>query len=148
MEAREPGSRELVELARYHEATKHSLASVRSGPHYLDWGNKPLPFKIYTDLEAVEPPHDVARLCRLSNGVLRWRRDGAGDVYGFRAAPCTGALYHVELYLATADRDGLPAGLYHHGAHDQQLRRLREGDLRGVLAEAAGNFPALAEASS
>jgi SagB-type dehydrogenase family enzyme len=141
-----PGSRRLIELARYHEVTKHSIASVRSSPHYLDWGNKPLPFKVYTSLEAITAPDDVARLCLLGNGVLRWRRSGAGEVYGFRAAPCTGALYHTELYLATADRDGLAAGLYHNGAHDRGLRRLREGDVRQSVAEAAGGFPALAEA--
>ena len=136
----------LIELARYHEATKHSLASLRAGPQHLDWGNLPLPFKIYPELEGVAPPGDVGRLCLLSNGVLRWRRTVAGEVHGFRAAPCTGALYHVELYLATAEREGLPAGLYHYGAHDHRLRQLREGDLRGVLAEAAGDFPALADA--
>src|SRR5437763_11812869 len=79
-----PESRRLVELARYHEATKHSLASVRSSPHHLDWRNKPLPFKVYASLEAIAAPDDVGRLCLLGNGVLRWRRSGAGEVYGFR----------------------------------------------------------------
>ena len=40
----------------YHEATKHSERSVRTSRHFLDWDNKPLPFKIYRDLEATPLP--------------------------------------------------------------------------------------------
>ena len=133
-------------LRRYHEATKHSLASVTSSTHRLDWANKPLPFKVFTDLPKIEPPDDLLRLLRYSNGVLRWRRTMDGEVYGFRAAPATGALYQIEFYLATAERRDLPAGLYHYSAHDDGLRRLREGDVRQVLFEASGNFAPLASA--
>ncbi len=125
-------------LSSYHELTKHTPVSIRSGGHRLDWSNKPVPYKMYRGLEAMEPPPDVGRLCRLSNGILRWRDLPDGERHGFRAAACTGALYHIELYLATAAREDLPAGLYHYGAHDHRLRRLREGDLRGALVEATG----------
>jgi len=30
----------------YHEATKHSYASIRTNPHFLDWANQPMPFKV------------------------------------------------------------------------------------------------------
>ena len=128
-------------LRHYHEATKHSLASVSGSTHRLDWYNKPLPFKIYSTLAKIDPPEDLARLCLYTNGILRWSRDAAGEVYGFRAAPCTGALYHIELYLAVAARPDLPAGLYHYSAHDYGLRRLRDADVRGLLYEASGRFP-------
>src|SRR5205085_9078294 len=105
----------------YHESTKHSLASVQSDRHGLDWANQPLPFKIYTSLEAqalelrfsasrldalsaiadsVEISSaaiDLAaltRLCYFSNGVTKVLRDMPS-----RAAACTGALYHIEEYL-------------------------------------------------
>ena len=133
-------------LRRYHESTKHSPLSVARSAHRLDWSNKPLAFKIYTTLERIPVPDDLARLCRLSNGVLRWRRGPLGERYGFRAAPCTGALYHVELYLATAERPDLAAGLYHYGAHDHRLRRLRQGDVRASLLRASGDFAPLASA--
>ncbi len=129
----------MSDILAYHQATKHSPDSVAAGAHALDWSIRPLPFKIYRALEAVEPPPAIGRLCRLSNGVLRWRRYG-GETYGFRAAACTGALYHVELYLATADRQDLPAGLYHYGAHDGRLRRLRGGDVRAALYRATGRY--------
>src|SRR2546425_1142790 len=41
----------------YHNGTKHSLQSVRNDPHYLDWENQPLPFKIYSTLEPLPLPH-------------------------------------------------------------------------------------------
>ncbi len=40
----------------YHEATKHSAQSVRASRHFLDFGNQPLAFKIYRDLEAIALP--------------------------------------------------------------------------------------------
>jgi SagB-type dehydrogenase family enzyme len=133
-------------LRDYHQSTKHSPVSLAQSAQRLEWSNKPLPFKIYTSLEGTPLPDDLARLCRYSNGVLRWRRGPSAERYGFRAAPCTGALYHVELYLATAERSDLAAGLYHYGAHDHRLRQLRRGDLRGALLRASGAFAPLASA--
>jgi len=43
----------------YHEATKHSYTSVRTNPHFLDFGNQPLPFKIYPALEPSRMPAEV-----------------------------------------------------------------------------------------
>ena len=35
----------------YHDGTKHSYWSVRNSPHFLDWENRPQPFKIYPKIE-------------------------------------------------------------------------------------------------
>lgn len=43
----------------YHDGTKHSVRSVRDNFHFLDWPNKPLPFKIYTSLDPIELPRGV-----------------------------------------------------------------------------------------
>src|SRR3989442_13770180 len=133
-------------LRRYHEATKHSRESVAAGARPLDFSNKPLAFKIYTALDPIVAPPDIAELCLYSNGVLRWGEARTGQKYGFRAAPCTGALYHVELYLATAPRPDLATGLYHYSAHDGALRLLRAGDVRGALVSASGGFAPVAGA--
>jgi hypothetical protein len=42
---------ERAVILAYHEATKHSPVTVRTRAHYLDWDNRPFPFKFYTDLE-------------------------------------------------------------------------------------------------
>jgi SagB-type dehydrogenase family enzyme len=156
-----------VNLREYHDRSKHSLASVRAGAHALDWDNQPLPFKIYPTLEAIElptelpgsrrfaldaiggvlsgppPPIDIRTLAHLlyfSAGVLRKRTYPGGEI-SYRAAACTGALYHVDAYVVCADLDGVAAGVHHFGPHDFGLRRLRQGDHRGHLVAATAAEP-------
>jgi hypothetical protein len=117
----------------YHERTKHSEERLRANPHHLDWDNQPLPFKLYRDLETIplpgqlepgtvsalraiwalvgretEPIEQVpglqalARVLYYSAGITKVKRSPGGDAY-FRAAANTGALYHVDLYLACRD---------------------------------------------
>ncbi|GCE45436.1 SagB-type dehydrogenase family enzyme [Thermosporothrix hazakensis] len=81
----------------------------------------------------------LARLCYYTSGLTRPDEEK-------RAAACTGGLYHFELYLVCGDLADLPAGVYHYGAHDHSLRRLRSGDFRRVLLEATGNETAVAHA--
>jgi len=64
----------------------------------------------------------------------------------FRAAACTGALFHIELYVVCGDLPDLEAGVYHYGAHDNALRQLRRGDFRRVLADASGAEPSVVAA--
>jgi SagB-type dehydrogenase family enzyme len=146
----------------YHERTKHSYESVRTSGHALDWANRPHPFKEYVGLEAVRFPDesvrapaedssarlsfaDLAWILRWGAGVIRSRRMAGGEVYSFRTYSSAGALYPVEVYAACADLPGLAAGLYHFHPGELALRRLRNHDVRGVLA-AAADERALAEA--
>ena len=157
----------------YHDATKHSYTSIRTNPHFMDWSNQPLPFKIYPTLEPLRLPSEVrqtgvaalsaiaesvpaqtnatpdleavAQLLYLSAGITRKRSYSGGEIY-FRAAACTGALYEVELYLVCGDLVNLAAGVYHFAPAEFGLRRLRAGDYRRVLLEATGGEPAIAQA--
>lgn len=56
------GNRQTQVARVYHEATKHSETSLRQTPHRLDWETKPVPFKIYTELEPVPLPQDFPPL--------------------------------------------------------------------------------------
>ncbi len=156
-----------VEAAwRYHNTSKHSYASVHNNLHFLDWGNRPLPFKAYTTLEPLPLPREVrqtgvaalsaiaesihlkanvvpdlealAQLLYLTAGITRHRKHPGGDIY-FRAAACTGALYEVELYVVCGNLFDLEAGVYHFAPAEFALRRLRDGDYRSVLSEATGS---------
>jgi hypothetical protein len=49
-------------ILAYHEATKHSPVSVRARAHHLDWGNRPLSLKVYTDLERIPLQQDIPSL--------------------------------------------------------------------------------------
>src|SRR5713226_9463328 len=159
---------------KYHDGTKHSYWSIRNNPHFLDWANRPQPFKIYPKIEPLLLPRDVphtgvaalsaisdaapssrtdsvpdlqdlARILYFSAGITKQRAHPGGEIY-FRAAACTGALYEIELYVVTGDLAGLDTGVYHFNPADVSLRLLRKGDFRGNLAQATAMEPAVARA--
>jgi SagB-type dehydrogenase family enzyme len=168
-----PENHDIEAALKYHNATKHSYASVRANPHFLDFANQPIPFKIYPTLEPSRLPDEVrqtgvaalsaiaesvpaqtnaapdlkaiTQLLYLSAGITRQRKYSGGEIY-FRAAACTGALYEVELYLVCGELGDLPAGVYHFAPAEFGLRKLRAGDCRSVLVEATGGEPAIAHA--
>lgn len=169
-----PSPNRQIEAAwKYHNATKHSYASVRTNPHTLDWENKPLQFKIYPTLEVTRLPREarqtgvsalsaianieikssraildleaLAQILFLSAGITKSKRYPGGETF-FRAAACTGALYEIELYLVTGELPGLEAGVYHFGVAEFGLRKLREGDFRQILADATGQQRSVSEA--
>ena len=168
-----PDNRNTQAAWAYHDATKHSYASIRANAHSLDFANQPVPFKIYPALDLSPLPSEmrqtgiaalsaiaesvpvkpnaapdlraVAQLLFLSAGITRPRKYPGGEIY-FRAAACTGALYEVELYLVCGDLANLQAGVYHFAPAEFGLRQLRAGDYRSVLVEATGGEPAIAHA--
>ncbi len=158
----------------YHNGTKHSYQSVRANPHYLDFDNQPVSFKIYSELAPIALPahlsssgmpslaaisalaarrdrqaspskQTLAEILFLCAGITKRRKYPGGEML-FRAAACTGALYHIDLYLVCAEIQDLAAGVYHFSPHDFALRRLRQGDFRGVLTRASGAEPSVVDA--
>jgi SagB-type dehydrogenase family enzyme len=113
---------ETAAARRYDEATKHSYESVRRGARPLDWANQPSPYKEYPGLRLEPIPPELERLLRLGAGVVRRRRG-----YDFRTYSSAGALYPIEIYVATAD------GLFHFDPREPGLRRLRDEDVRAAL---------------
>jgi SagB-type dehydrogenase family enzyme len=158
----------------YHNHTKHSYQSVYSDRHHLDWPNQPIPFKIYSELEPIPLPRhwddsgmsallaishditqlgservpdlrDLASILYFSAGITKQKSYPGGEIF-FRAASCTGALYEVDLYVVCGKLQDLPAGVYHFSPQDFALRRLRQGDHRGILARATAEQPAIFQA--
>ena len=165
-------NRETDAAWQYHNGTKHSYQSVRTSPHYLDWDNQPIPLKIYSALEPIPLPEhlsssgvpalsaivsgavetaatptrqSLAEILFLSAGVTRRRAYPGGEML-FRAAACTGALYHIDLYLVCGDLEDLEAGVYHFSPQDFSLRRLRAGDYRSLLVDASGGESSIVNA--
>ena len=87
----------------------------------------------------------LAGIVFFSAGITRRRTVPGGEIL-FRAAACTGALYHIELYLVCGDLPDLEAGVYHFGVHDFALRQLRAGDYRGAVVRATAAEPSTAAA--
>ena len=131
-------NRDLNAAWDYHNQTKHSYDSIHTEPHYLDWQNQPLPFKVYKTLDPRPLPHDLlssgvpaltaisafnasssapsvpslavlTSLLYFSAGITRRKQYPGGEIL-FRAAACTGALYHIELYVVCGDLPELQAG--------------------------------------
>jgi len=87
---------------------------VRRTAHFLDWENRPNPFKEYLRLEPLPLPPDppelevaavdalesLARLLCWGAGVAHTRTLPGGDVYHFRTYASAGALHPIELYVA------------------------------------------------
>ena len=158
----------------YHNGTKHPNGYLMDPGHLFDPMSQPLLFKIYTDLEPIQLPGDatlpeVPALSAISTGVspkVEIRIPDIGSLgailyysagitkklrypWGelpFRAAACTGALYHIELYVVCEDLPGLESGIYHFDPGELALRRLRQGDYRRALIDATGGEPAVASA--
>ncbi len=156
----------MTSVARkFHDETAHSPYSVRTNSHALEWDIKPFAFKVYTDapaltlareIDVIAPPALTAlaqaaapasrltlaaltTLLYYTAGVTRKKTYPGGGEVLFRAAASTGALYQTEVYVVAGEVDGLDAGLYHFCPGDFTLRRLRGGDVRGALAEAAAD---------
>src|SRR5271155_3530249 len=167
-------NRDIEATWQYHDGTRHSYSNVRNNRHFLDWANRPQPFKVYPTIEPIPLPRDVpqtgvaalsaisgavpssradavpdlqdlARILSFSAGITKQRASPDGEIY-FRAAACTGALYEIELYVVTGDLRGLEAGVYHFNPADVSLRLLRKGDFRKNLAQATAMEPAVAHA--
>ena len=157
-------NREITRL--FHDATKHTVESVRAGGHFLDFANMPIPLKHYPDLEPIPLPvdlpeqaapavevlsgrvnaapatwrlPDLAHVLFFSAGVTRRARLVGGRPLFLRAAASAGALYPIEVYVVCGDLPDLPAGAYHFNPVEFALRRLRAGDHRPFLAWAAAD---------
>ncbi|MEF8851497.1 MAG: SagB/ThcOx family dehydrogenase [Haloarculaceae archaeon] len=166
----------MVDAREYHERTNHSPERLRRQSFELDWSNQPRPYKVYENrprvapeadpsppetpmLEAVRPaspdPPDAApapdgdphlpTLCHYAAGVTK-RLERGNEEVAYRAAACTGKLYHVDLYAVAGDCGAFDPAVYHFDPDSGGFDVLREGDYRGVLATAAGDYPAVAEA--
>jgi SagB-type dehydrogenase family enzyme len=166
----------MVDAREYHERTKHSPRSVRERSVRMDPSNRPRPYKTYEDLPRVAPPGepdppdepvlsaiaqpraepscgptepsgdpDVRTLCHYAAGVTK-ELERRGRTMRFRAASCTGKLYHVDLYAVTGECGAFDPGVYHFDPHTDGFDVLRDGDYRGVLAEASGGHEGVATA--
>jgi SagB-type dehydrogenase family enzyme len=95
-----------------------------------------------TSAAIVPDIQQLARLLYFSAGITKTKVYPGGHEHHFRAAACTGALYHIDLYLVCGPLPDLEAGVYHFGPHDFALRRLRAGDFRAAVAEATADLGA------
>ena len=158
-------SGEISALA-YHELTKHSEEKLQFSRPSLDWNNRPFPFKVYREMAGKSLPGEfpdpmtptfqalqtkssknapsnltldkIAELLFYSGGITRITRTGVGPLY-MRAASATGALYPIEIYIATRELPQLEQGIYHFGVADFSLTKIRSDPKLHSISKAVGD---------
>ena len=68
---------------------------------------------------------------------LLWAAQGITEAWGGRTAPSAGALYPLEVYLVVGDVEDLTLGVYQYRPDGHELVKVKDGDVRAELAEAA-----------
>ncbi|ELZ20288.1 SagB-type dehydrogenase domain protein [Halosimplex carlsbadense 2-9-1] len=166
----------MVDAREYHERTSYSPERLRERDFEREESNRPRPDKTYEDLPRVspngepDPPEtpalaavatdgpappaaatdadgdpDIGTLCHYAAGITTELEIG-GERYRYRAAACTGALYHVDCYAVAGDCGAFSPGVYHFDPQSGEFDVLREGDYRGVLQAASGDHSGVADA--
>jgi SagB-type dehydrogenase family enzyme len=82
----------------------------------------------------------VTPLSPIEIGQLLWAAQGVTHERGYRSAPSAGALYPLEIYVATAD------GVFHYRPEGHGLAVLRTQDVRRDLFQAALRQEAIRDA--
>ncbi|WP_415380732.1 SagB/ThcOx family dehydrogenase [Halosimplex sp. TS25] len=166
----------MVDAREYHERTNHSPEKLRQESFRLDRTNQPRPYKVYEHLPRIapggdpdppetpalaavaatdpEPPDgvpdpsgdpDIQTLCHYAAGITK-ELEIQGQSMPFRAAACTGKLYHVDLYAVAGECGQFDPAVYHFDPDSGEFDVLREGDYRPVLTETSGDHAGVAEA--
>jgi len=136
----------------YHQLVSYDRGKMRG--HSMDWEHQPLVYKHYPGVDPLLLPQDVflpeirlsfllkrpgiasasadidleslSKIFRLTYSLTAKARHAGGDVY-YRSVASAGALYPVEIYVATEGVAQLRDGLYHFSIARHGLSLLRPG---------------------
>ncbi len=152
----------------YHNGTKHPNGMLLNRFHVYHPSHRPTPYKIYKNVSQINLPIDktpigisaldaistenidnhtipdlgiLGRILYFSSGITKKIKfQGLGEM-DFRAASCTGALYHIEIYIVCSDIPGLDAGVYHFDPKHMKLDTIRLGDFRKCVSQFTAEEP-------
>ena len=150
----------------YHEATKHSVESLRLTGHVLDWANMPDPFRHYEGVPVLDMPADppspempafdvlkgasgtmsvgdgasfLSQLLFYSTAISASKRvPSTGYKYALRVNPSSGNLHPTEFHFRTRGLKGWPDGWYHY----DPSRHMAEQRGRGTFEMGLASDPA------
>ncbi|HEY6535875.1 MAG TPA: SagB/ThcOx family dehydrogenase [Candidatus Nitrosocosmicus sp.] len=162
----------------YHIKTKHSVNSIMNSQYKIDWNDRPISFKTYTNelptkilpthfstpnmnailsVNRIHPQNvesnendkeisldysnnnnkieskkltlqDLSMILFFIGGITRIIKNN-NNIYYMRAAPATGALYPIEIYIICKNfSSDLNTGIYHFNPIEFSLKKIREGD--------------------
>ena len=141
----------------YHEATKHSIESLKRSRRVLDWANMPNPFRHYEGVPVLDLPADplapeipvldvmggafgstaatdgpafLSQLLFYSAAISASKRvPSTGYEYALRVNPSSGNLHPTEFHFVTRGLKDWPDGLYHY----DPSRHMAEQRARGAF---------------
>jgi SagB-type dehydrogenase family enzyme len=149
-----------VTWREYHEATKHTVESLRRAPHVLDWANMPDPFRHYEGTPVVDLPADpsapempalevlgggsgftparegaslLSQLLFYSAAISASKRvSSTGYRYALRVNPSSGNLHPTEFHFRARGVKEWPDGLYHYipSMHMAEQRALGDIEMK------------------
>lgn len=149
----------VVTWREYHEATKHTVESLRRAPHLLDWANMPNPFRHYEGAPVLDLPADppspempalevlrsvsgftpagegatfLSQLLFYSAAISASKRvSSTGYRYALRVNPSSGNLHPTEFHFRARGMKELPDGLYHYcpSTHIAEQRALGDVEM-------------------
>lgn len=151
----------------YHEATKHSVESLRRTLHLLDWTNMPDPFRHYEGVPVLDLPADppapeipafdvlrgatgtmpmgdgpafLSQLLFYSAAISASKRvPSTGETYALRVNPSSGNLHPTEFHFLTRGLKEWPDGLYHYDSSRHMAEQRGRGNFEMKLA--SGSAP-------
>jgi SagB-type dehydrogenase family enzyme len=149
----------------YHEATKHSVKSLRRPRHDLDWANMPDPFRHYEGVPVLDLPADppasemsafdvlqgtsstrpvgdgpafLSQLLFYSAAISASKRaPSTGYKYALRVNPSSGNLHPTEFHFLTRGLKGWPDGLYHYDPSRHMAEQRGRGDFEMKLVSSS-----------
>jgi SagB-type dehydrogenase family enzyme len=146
----------------YHEATKHTVESLRRMRQVLDWANMPDPFRHYEGVPVLDLPADppvpemsaldvlrgtsgttpvgdggtlLSQLLFYSAAISASKRvPSTGYNYALRVNPSSGNLHPTEFHFLTRGLKGWPDGLYHYDPSRHMAEQRGRGHFEMKLA--------------
>ncbi len=146
----------------YHEATKHSVESLRRARHNLDWANMPDPFRHYEGVPVLDLPADppapempaldvlqgtfgstsvgdgpafLSQLLFYCAAISATKRvPSSGYEYALRVNPSSGNLHPTEFHFVTRGLKDWPDGLYHYDPSRHMAEQRGRGTFETRLA--------------
>jgi len=141
----------VAEIFRYHEETKHRYERYARSAEHMDWQNQPNPFRFYENTPVIElpllkenprsdypdlyrrknnPPQaftlgTIAGFLELSLGLSAWKAVGQSR-WSLRMNPSSGNLHPTEAHLILPGLSKVPDGIYHYNALIHALEQRAE----------------------
>jgi SagB-type dehydrogenase family enzyme len=155
----------MITSFQYHDQT--SYARHQLSGHNLDWDNQPSAYKTYPGITPVRltenpllPQVSISQILKEQNAPqadglptledlsqifgltysLTAKTVSSGGTFYYRSVASAGALYPIEIYLATPKIQDLNEGLYHYSVARPGLSPLREGNFSHFL-RSKGQWP-------